>query len=72
MCRLILATVLLCLSYPSFAAKPPKPVDELEARVEALEARPSPVHVLANGESIGTFLQIGIGKWFRCSRLCDA
>ena len=40
-----------------FAAKPPKPVDELEARVEALEgqvtalqARPSPIQVLANGQ----------------------
>lgn len=66
MYRVILATVLLCLPYPSFAAKPPKPVDQLEARVETLEAevtelkaRPGPVQVLANGESIGSFLGIG-------------
>ena len=38
MYRVILAAVLLCLSYSSFAAKPPKPVDELEARVATLEA----------------------------------
>ena len=73
--KIILVVIVhLCVS-TSFAAKPPKPVDELEARVATLEAEvaalaaaPRPVQVLANGESIGLF--VGDAEVFLYTNAC--
>ena len=88
MYRVILAAVLLCFSYSSFAAPKPKEVTATDVqctdcvdqqdmadgavgeneltqalldRINELEAKPDPIQVLANGESVGTFMQQGLG-----------